>query len=143
MNLQELQTIVHYELPIKIFLINNGGYHSIRQTQTSLFNAAERGLCGADEGSGISFPDASKIAHAYGIIYKRIESLFDADAAINDTYEAKVPVICEVIVDPHQDFQPKLQSKILPDGKFLTPSLQDMYPFLSEDEMKANIFRDI
>ena len=140
MNLQELQTIVHLKLPIKIFLINNRGYHSIRQTQTSIFNAAERGLCGADEDSGISFPDASKIAQAYGIAYKKIESLADADSAITEVYDAKTPVICEIIVDPNQDFQPKLQSKALPDGKFFTPSLEDMFPFLSNDEMKANIF---
>ena len=141
MNLQELQTIVHHQLKIKIFLINNQGYHSIRQTQTAIFNAAERGLCGANKESGISFPDVRKIANAYEITYERIESLADANAVIQDVYYAKGPVICEVIVDPEQDFQPKLQSKVLPGGKFFTPTLEDMYPFLSEGEMMDNVFQ--
>ncbi len=141
MNIQELQTIVHNELNIKIIWINNGGYHSIKQTQYSMFNAKERGLCGADITSGLSFPSAEKIAIAYGIHFERISETSELDEIINKVLQYSGPVICEIISNPNEDFQPKLQSKLLEDGKFYTPSLEDMYPFLSKEEMNNNIFK--
>ena len=141
MNLQELQTIVHNNLNIKIFWINNGGYHSIKQTQNSMFNAKERGLCGADKTSGISFPSAEKIANAYGINFERISVTSEIEEIIIKVINYKGPLICEIISNPDEDFQPKLQSKLLDDGKFYTPSLEDMYPFLSKEEMSNNIFK--
>jgi acetolactate synthase-1/2/3 large subunit len=141
MNLQELQTIVHNNLNIKIFWINNGGYHSIKQTQNSMFNAKERGLCGADNTSGLSFPSAEKIAFAYGIKFEKISGTSALDDIISKVLDHSGPVICEIISNPDEDFQPKLQSKLLNDGKFYTPSLEDMYPFLSKEEMNNNIFK--
>ena len=137
MNLQELQTIIHNNLNIKIFWINNDGYHSIKQTQNSMFKAQEKGLCGADKTSGISFPSAEKIAHAYGFEFFKIDSISNLDK-LQKVYNTKGPVICEVVTNPEEKFEPKLQSKLLEDGTFFTPSLEDMYPFLSKEEMENN-----
>ena len=142
MNLQELQTIVHNNLNVKIFWINNDGYHSIKQTQTAMFKAKERGYCGADANSGISFPSAEKIANAYGLKFLKIEHITELETKINEVYTHKGPLICEIVTDPKEEFRPKLQSKLLEDGKFQTPSLEDMYPFLSEKELEENSFKD-
>jgi len=141
MNLQELQTIIHNNLNIKIFWINNDGYHSIKQTQVSMFKAKEKGYCGANSDSGISFPSAEKIAYGYGIKFIKIDNIAELDSKITEVYAAKGPLICEIVTEPNEQLQPKLQSKLLEDGKFHTPSLEDMYPFLSEDEMKENVFK--
>ena len=142
MNLQELQTIIHNNLNIKIFWINNDGYHSIKQTQTSLFNAEKKGFCGANGNSGISFPSAEKIANAYGFAFFKIDNVADLDSIISQTCETPGPVICEVVTNPGEQFQPKLQSKLLEDGTFQTPSLEDMYPFLPKEELKENTYNN-
>jgi acetolactate synthase-1/2/3 large subunit len=139
MNLQELQTVVHYNQNIKIFWLNNDGYHSIRQTQSSSFKGDERGYCGVNGESGISFPSAEKIANAYGIKYVMIDSLDTIDNNIISALEGDTPVICEVVLDKLQFFAPKLSSKVLPDGTITSPSLEDMYPFLDDKEMKENM----
>ena len=141
MNLQELQTIIHNNLNIKIFWINNDGYHSIKQTQVSMFKAKEKGYCGADSNSGISFPSAEKIAYGYGLKFIKIDNIIDLDSKIMEVYNSPGPLVCEIVTDPNEQFQPKLQSRLLEDGKFSTPSLEDMYPFLSENEMKENVFK--
>lgn len=140
MNLQELQTIVHNKLDIKIFWINNDGYHSIKQTQNAMFDAGKKGLCGADKTSGISFPSAERIAYAYGIKYYKIEKNSNISLILKDIDSYREPVLCEVVTDPNETFEPKVQSKMLEDGTFFTPSLEDMYPFLSDAEMKENYF---
>ena len=140
MNLQELQTIVHNNLNIKIFWINNDGYHSIKQTQNLMFKAKEKGFCGANGVSGISFPSAEKIAYAYNIPFFKISDIEQMPTVLSDVLATNGPVICEVVTNPNETFEPKLQSKLLDDGKFFTPSLEDMYPFLSEEEMRENIF---
>lgn len=141
MNLQELQTIIHNKLNIKIFWINNDGYHSIKQTQTTLFNAKEKGYCGANKDSGISFPSAEKIANAYGFPFIRIDNINDLDFKLTKVCTADGPLLCEVVTNPEEQFQPKLQSKLLEDGTFQTPSLEDMYPFLTKEEIRENSFR--
>ena len=135
MNIQELQTIKHHQLNIKIFWLNNGGYHSIRQTQASMFAGKTRGYCGADASSGLSFPEAKGIAAAYGMKYLRIDKAASLSAALAEVMEWKGPLICEVVVDPDQIWAPKLQSKLLEDGTFQTPPLDDMYPFLDRTEI--------
>ena len=142
MNLQELQTIVHNNLNIKIFWINNDGYHSIKQTQYSMFNAKEKGYCGADKNSGISFPSAEKIAEAYGFKFYKIDNVSDLESKIDEVYNTCGPTICEVITNPGEEFRPKLQSKLLENGSFYTPSLEDMYPFLSAEEIEENLFKN-
>jgi acetolactate synthase-1/2/3 large subunit len=140
MNLQELQTIVHGRLDVKLFWINNDGYHSIRQTQQGMFKAETRGYCGADARSGISFPSAEAIAHAYGIPFRRIERMEDLEGGISAVLALPGPVLCEWVTDPFEEFQPKLQSRMLEDGSFSTPSLEDMYPFLARKELEDNRF---
>lgn len=135
MNLQELQTVVYNKLNLKIVYINNSGYHSIRQTQTNLFQPP---LVGVGVGSGLSFPDAEKIAYAYGIPFVRIESIQDMKDKFQTVLNTEGPVFCEVVVDPNQNFEPKLSSKVLPDGKIVSPPLDDMFPFLPKEEYEEN-----
>lgn len=135
MNIQELQTVVYNKLNLKIVILNNNGYHSIRQTQNNLFKPPLVGVC---DGNGISFPDMEKIAYAYGIPYLRIDSITNTTSGIQNMYDTEGPVICEVIVDEKQNFEPKLSSKRLPDGTMISPEIDDMYPFLSREEYEHN-----
>jgi acetolactate synthase-1/2/3 large subunit len=138
MNIQELQTIIHNRLNLKIFWLNNDGYHSIRQTQTNLFAAR---FCGVNASSGISFPDAEKIASAYGFEFIKIDAIDTMDEKIREVLSSRKPVLCEVLLDPAQGFAPKLSARSLPDGTMVSPSLEDMFPFLSEEELKTNIYK--
>jgi acetolactate synthase I/II/III large subunit len=133
MNLQELQTVIYNKLNIKIFVLNNNGYHSIRQTQANLFNPP---MCGVCSDSGVSFPDMAKLASAFGFPYIRIDSVKNSVRQIRRALNTDGSVIVEVVLDPEQYFSPKLSSKKLPDGTMVSPSLEDMYPFLPEEEMK-------
>lgn len=138
LNLQELQTVVHHQLPIKIFVLNNDGYLSIRQTQMSFFQH----LVGESSASGISFPDMVRVAEAFGIKAVRIEGPEfepEIDRAINE----QGPVLCEVMLDPRQQFEPKLSSKQLPTGQIISPPLEDMYPFLEREELQSNMFTPV
>lgn len=135
MNIQELQTVVYNNLNLKIFILNNNGYHSIRQTQTNLFEPPLVGVC---DGNGLSFPDLEKIAYAYGIAYVKIDALADIPGKMRKVLEPEGPVLCEVVVDPEQNFEPKLSSKVLPDGRIVSPEIDDMYPFLPREEYLQN-----
>ncbi|MBQ0043364.1 MAG: thiamine pyrophosphate-binding protein [Lachnospiraceae bacterium] len=134
MNMQELQTVAYHNQNLKIVIINNNGYHSIRQTQTNLFKGQP--YVGISSDNGISFPDMEKIAYAYGIAYSRIESVADCGSKLEQALNVDGPIIIEAVVDPNQNFEPKLSSKALPDGTMVSPEPDDMYPFLSEDEYK-------
>ena len=135
MNVQELQTISHNQLNVKLFVLNNNGYHSIRQTQRNLFKPP---LIGLDPETGVGFPDFAKLADAFGFAYAEISAEETADAQICQVLEAEGPVLCNVIVDPEQNFVPKLSSKVLPDGRIVSPSMDDMFPFLPRDEYESN-----
>lgn len=135
MNLQELQTVRYNNLDLKIFILNNNGYHSIRQTQTNLFNPPLVGVC---DGNGISFPEFEKIAYAFNIPYVRVDSEHDIDRIETEVLNVKGPVICEVVVDEKQNFEPKLSSRVLPDGTIVSPEIDDMFPFLPREEYEAN-----
>lgn len=137
MNIQEMQTVIHYNRNIKVFLLNNNGYHSIRQTQQNLFNPP---MVGVNRDSGVSFPDMEKLAWAYGIKYIRIDSLEGIADRFHMVLDHDGPVMCEVVVDENQSFEPKLSSKVLPDGKIVSPSLDDMFPFLSREEYQSNTY---
>lgn len=139
MNIQELQTVVYHKLNLKIIILNNNGYHSIRQTQTNLFQPPLVGVC---DGNGISFPDMEKIADAYGLGYVRIDDHNNIDEGMEQFLGMEGPVICEVICDPGQNFEPKLSSKVMPDGTIVSPEIDDMYPFLPREEYEANKLAD-
>lgn len=138
MNIQELATIAHNQLDIKLFIINNDGYHSIRQTQTNLFKPP---FIGIDKQSGISFPDFRKLADAFGLKYYSFDSEKDCDKVIEKAISCEGPCICEAIVDPNQFFAPKSSSKVMPDGTITSPSLDDMAPFLDREEFEEIRFR--
>lgn len=136
MNLQELQTIAGRGLPVKIFIMNNTGYHSIRQTQANFFADNIVG-CGTD--SGLSFPDFGKVAHAFGIPFHRCNRHEDLDATIRAALAEPGPALCEIMLDLAQSFAPKLSSRKLDDGRMVTAALEDMAPFLSREELKSNM----
>lgn len=137
MNLQELQTIVSNNLPIKIFLLNNSGYVSIFQTQHNFFKGDE---IGAGPRSGLGFPSFEKIAAAFGIRYIRCARHDEMGASIDRVMAENGPVICELMIDDKVFFAPKLSSRQLPDGKIVSPELEDLAPFLSKEELRSNMF---
>ena len=137
MNLQELQTIIHHKMGIKIFLINNGGYHSIRQTQKNFFGEPLIGI-GVDSGD-LSFPDMEKLAGAYGYPYIKAEHNSELAGAVEQALAMEGPVICEIFVSMDQNFEPKSSAKRLPDGTLVSPPLEDLSPFLPEEEMDRNM----
>jgi len=136
LNIQELQTIVHHHLPIKIFVLNNNGYVSIRQTQENFFGLP---LVGCDPKSGVTFPDMERIAAAYGIPFGRCPRLSELHAAISANLRGDGPSICEVMLDPEQPFAPKSSSRRLSDGRIVSRPLEDLAPFLEREEYLSNM----
>jgi acetolactate synthase-1/2/3 large subunit len=134
MNIQELQTIVHHQLPVKIFALNNSGYLSIRSTQSSFFGR----LAGESSASGVSFPDMVKLACAYGIPSVRIDCA-QQFSMVKQALASKGPALIDVILDPQQEFEPRSRARQLPDGTIVSPKLEDMYPFLDESELMGNV----
>lgn len=137
MNLQELQTIIHHRLPVKIFVINNQGYHSIRQTQKNFFGEPLVGI-GMDSGD-LSFPSMEKLAAAYGYPYTKITNN-DNLCRLEEVLKEQGPQMCEVFVDTEQKFEPKSASKRLPDGTMVSAPLEDLAPFLPREELEKQMF---
>ncbi len=137
MNLQELQTIIHHKMPIKIFLINNQGYHSIRQTQTNLFNKNFVGI--GPESGDLSFPDMSKLAPAYGYPYLSCDGNEHLAETLDKALAMNGPLICEIFVSTQQNFEPKSSTKRLEDGTLVSPPLEDLAPFLDREEFRKNM----
>ena len=136
MNVQELQTIVGIKIPVKIFILNNNGYHSIRQSQTNYFDGFEVG-CGPQ--SGVTFPDFEKLAVGFGINYTCINHKDDCADVIEKTLASNDAVLCEVMIDMEQLFEPRLSSRKLPDGNLVSSPLEDMAPFLAREEFEAEM----
>ena len=136
MNIQELQTVAHHQLPIKLFVFNNNGYVSIRQTQDTFFNGR---YAGCDSKSGVSFPDVTKLAYAYGIQSAVIDSNDNIAASIAKVLAMTGPVVCDVRLTPDYRFEPKLSSEKKTDGRIVSKPLEDMFPFLDRDEFRANM----
>lgn len=136
MNLQELQTITTFQLPIKIFLLNNKGYVSIFQTQRNFFNGEE---VGAGPSSGVTFPQFETLAAAFSMPYIKVDQLDKVASAVDEVMQLDGPVICEVILDEQQPFAPKLSAKRLPDGSIVSPPLEDLSPFLPREEFEDNM----
>ena len=136
MNIQELQTVKHHNLPIKLFILNNNGYSSIKQTQNNFFNGH---MIASDKNSGVSFPDFIKVAEAFDLPAVRISNQDNLKDDIEKVLSTKGPVVCEVMLQNDYIFQPKHSSEKLPDGKFVSKPLEDMYPFLNRDEFIENM----
>lgn len=133
MNMQELATVAYNKLNLKIFILNNNGYLSIRQTQRNLFKPP---FIGIDKESGLGFPDFAKLANAFGLQYFSLYNETEAAATLHKVLNSDGACLCEVIVDPEQSFEPKSSSKVLPDGRIVSPSLDDMAPFLPREEFE-------
>lgn len=136
MNIQELQTVAFNKLPLKIFVINNAGYSSIRQTQRNFFNGH---MTGSGDDSGVSIPDFCKLAGGFGLNSVRISNPKTMRCELAEVLKMQGPVICEVMVEKEYAFSPKLSAKKLPDGTMVSPSLEDMFPFLDREEFNANL----
>lgn len=139
MNLQELQTIITNKLPINIYLINNQGYHSIRQTQNNLFKDHTKVGIG-EESNDLSFPNYKKIADAFGYKYYSATSNKEMKQVIDKTLNEQGPLFCEIFVSTDQLFEPKSATKRLDDGTLVSPPLEDLYPFLEREELLENMF---
>lgn len=139
MNLQELQTIVTNNLPIKIFLINNQGYHSIRITQSNLFSEHTKVGIGPESGD-LSFPSFQKIAMAFGYPYFAIHENDSISETVKNALSTPGFTFCEVFTNTKQVWEPKSSAKRLPDGTLISPPLEDLAPFLPEEELLANMF---
>jgi acetolactate synthase-1/2/3 large subunit len=136
LNLQELQTIVHHQLPIKIIIFNNDGYLMIKHTQKALFAGR---YSGSDQKSGVTCPDFSRVAYAFGIPSFQIRNWDDVDSIIPQVQSIKGPVICEVFTHPEQPFVPKLSLVQQKDGSIISPPLEDLSPLLPRDDMRKNM----
>lgn len=137
MNIQELETISHHRMPIKIIIFNNRGYRSISQTQEAFFDSH---FIGCSPATGVSFPAAEKLADLYGFNYKKI----DSSAGLAESIQKKImavdgPLICEVILSDDYVFAPKLSSEKKADGRIISKPLEDLYPFLDRDEFLTNM----
>ncbi len=135
MNLQELQTIVHYQLPIKIFVFNNNGYVSIQQTQENFFQGR---YVASNNSSGVTFPNLLRVAEAFGLKVYEATNHSDMGKAIDDTLACEGPVVCNVELDSYK-FAPKLSSERKPDGRLVSKPLEDMFPFLDREEFRSNM----
>ncbi len=138
MNLQELQTILTNRLPVKLFLINNQGYHSIRITQTNLFHKNFVGI--GEESGDLSFPEFRKIAEAFGYRYFSAHSNAEMKRVVDEVLALDGPVFCEIFTDTVQVWEPKSSTKRLPDGTLVSPPLEDLAPFLPREELKKQMF---
>ncbi len=134
MNIQELQTVVQHGFNLKIFVLDNGGYLSIKSTQNSFFSLS----VGSGPESGVTFPDMEKIGNAYGLPSLTIKD-FNFQQQLEKVLAMEGPVLCNVKLDTNQLFEPKLSSKQLPDGKMVSAPLHDMFPFLSKEELESNM----
>jgi len=137
MNIQELQTVIHYKLPIKIIYLNNDGYISIKQTQDGFFGGHR---VGSDPQSGVSFPDIIKLGNAYGFKTCRITSQENLKENIEKLLHENGPVICEVMLTENYKFSPRVSSKKLDDGRMISAPLEDLSPFMEREEFRSNLF---
>ncbi len=136
MNIQELQTVVHNRIPVKIIIFNNNGYQAIVQTQTNFFKR----LSGCNKQSGISMPDFKKIADAYGIPYVKIDHNDRIQQGLDELFGIDGYAICEVTQDDSQGIEPRTKSMQKEDGTLFSPPIDHLYPFLSEEEYQMNQF---
>lgn len=140
MNLQELQTIVGNQLPIKIFILNNSGYVSIFQTHRNFFNGVE---VGGGPKSGVTFPDFGRLSDAFGLPFRRCSNHEEMKQAITATLAIDGPSVCEIMLDENLSFAPKLGAKQWPDGRITSPALEDLSPFLPREELRDNMLIDL
>jgi acetolactate synthase I/II/III large subunit len=134
-NVQELETIRRYDLPIKVFVLNNQGYASIRTSQARYFQR----LVGSDPSSGMTLPDTLVVAHAYGIPGMRISGGDDVRARVREALASKGPLVVDVMLPPEEPRQPSVVSAPRRDGSMVSKPLEDLWPFLDREEFRQNM----
>lgn len=135
MNIQELATIMHHKIPIKIFIFNNGGYLTIKQTQILGFKGR---IMGADKNSGLSFPNYQKIANSHSVNYTKILNHNKLTSKLSKIINSKKTEICELFMNPDEEQIPKAINRRDKSGKSIPTDFEDMYPFLPKEELKKN-----
>lgn len=138
-NIQELQTLLHYELPVKLFVLNNDGYLSIRSSQKNYF---KQRYIGEGPRSGVTMPDTLKLCDAYGIPAARVADLAQLDAALRLALDTPGPYVLDVVCPPEQAIIPSVSSRVNPDGSMSSRPLEDMAPFLDRVEYRGNLLVD-
>lgn len=138
-NIQELQTLLHYKLPVKLFVLNNDGYLSIRASQKNYF---QQRYIGEGPSSGVTMPDTLKICEAYGVPCARVADLSQLEKAIQKALDTPGPYVLDVVTPPEQAIIPTVSSRVNPDGTMSSRPLEDMAPFLPRDEYLANLLID-
>lgn len=136
LNIQELETLTRLRLPIKMFILDNNGYASIRTTQNNMFNGF---YVGSEPGSGLTLPDACAVAGAYGIRGECVADQAALEAAITRTLAGNDPAVCVIKVAAGQVTAPKVQAMKRPDGGMVSKPLEDMWPYLPPDELARNM----
>jgi acetolactate synthase-1/2/3 large subunit len=127
-------------MPVKVILLNNSGYVSIFQTHRNFFNGVE---VGGGPKSNVTFPDFGKVATAFGFGYSRIDKHDDLADGLRASISAEGPTLCEIMIDEHVSFAPKLGAKQHPDGRITSPALEDLSPFLPRDVLRENMRIDL
>lgn len=140
MNLQELQTISQYKLPIKLFIFNNDGYLMIKHTQKNFFAGRYSSV---NKATGISFPNFKKLADAFNFSYYKIKTWKDYKNFMKNHFRRKHAFLCEVFMDPEQYFHPKLSTFINEEGKIVSPPLEDLSPFISREDLKKSLLIEL
>ena len=135
MNIQELEVAKRLDLPIKWFVLNNNGYASIRASQSGYFKQT----IGCDPGSGLTLPDIRPLAAAFGVKTLRIQDQSELRQVIRQALDTDGPIVCEVMVQPDQAIGPRASSRIRSDGSMVSTPLEDLFPFLDREELKANM----
>jgi len=135
-NIQELELLKRYKLPIKLFILNNNAYASIRATQNKFFKG---NLVACDPSSGLTLPDTIKIANAYGLKTFKLYNQDEIEKKIRAMLNYDGPIICDVMVKPDLLTQPKASSEMKPGGKMVSKPMEDLWPFLDREEFKANM----
>lgn len=138
MNLQELQTLKSANIPIKLFILHNSGYSSIRQTQKNFFNG---NLTGSGASSGVEVPDFVELGRAFGFETRRLSDPQTLEKDLTQILESEGAMLVEIMLEQDYDFAPKLSARVLEDGSMVSASLEDLSPFLSKAEMAENIFK--
>jgi acetolactate synthase I/II/III large subunit len=131
-----LATIAYLDLPIKLFVLNNRGYASIRATQTNYFGGPN---IGCDSNTGLSVPDYRRVARAYGLKTAVIEDQSDLHSAVRRVLRSRGPVLCDVQVIPDEMRAPRVTSTQRADGSFISKPLEDLWPFLDRGEFSQNM----
>jgi acetolactate synthase-1/2/3 large subunit len=132
MNIQELQTVVHNNIPLKIFVLNNNGYLAISLMQDNLFDS---NYIGSTPESGVSSPNFTQIAKTYGIPSVKFSNNLELEQGIEEVINHKGPILCEILMPSNQLLVPRVQSKKDSEGKITSTSIENMFPFLSDEEM--------